>query len=140
MNFISDLENQEKENETLAHRFHMDIFQKGDLLVADKILATNFVWRNPAVPSELAHGPEGTKKVASAVIDSIPDCKITHDDIMSKGDKVMIRWTMVGTIKKEIFGLQPSERTATIIGFDLFRISNHKIVEMWQQFSPGTWS
>ena len=137
---MSDPENSEKETEAIANRFHMDIFQKGDLLVADQILATNFVWRSPAVPSELAHGPEGTKKIASAVIDSMPDRKIIHDDIVTKGDKVLIRWTMTGTLKKEIFGLQPSEKSATIIGFDLFRISNGKIVEMWQQFSPGTWS
>ena len=30
---------QEQENETLAHRFHMDIFQQGKLETADQILA-----------------------------------------------------------------------------------------------------
>lgn len=34
----------------------------GDLSVADEILATNFVWTNPLIPSELAHGPEAAKK------------------------------------------------------------------------------
>jgi steroid delta-isomerase-like uncharacterized protein len=118
----------------------MDIFQKGDLSAADQILATNFVWRNPVVPSELAHGPEGVKKIASAAIDSMPDLKITHDDTISKGDKVIIRWTMTGTVKKDLFGIPASDKPATIIGFDLFRIANGKIVEMWQQFRTGTWS
>jgi predicted SnoaL-like aldol condensation-catalyzing enzyme len=94
---MSDRQHREEENEVVAHRFHMDIFQKGDLSAADQILATNFVWRNSVVPSELAHGREGVKKIASAVIDSMSDLKITHDDTMSKGDKVMIRWTMTGT-------------------------------------------
>lgn len=136
---MSDRQQQEEENEAVAHRLHMDIFQKGDLLAADQILAPNFVWRNPIVPSELAHGPEGVKKIASAVIDSMPDLKITHDDTMSKGNKVMIRWTMTGTAKKELFGIPASDKPTTIIGFDLFRIANGKIVEMWQQFSAGTW-
>jgi steroid delta-isomerase-like uncharacterized protein len=137
---MSDRQHQEEENEALAHRFHMDIFQKGDLSAADQILATNFVWRNPIVPSELAHGPEGVKKIASAAIDSMPDLKITHDDTISKGDKVIIRWTMTGTVKKDLFGILASDKPATIIGFDLFRIANGRIVEMWQQFRTGTWS
>jgi steroid delta-isomerase-like uncharacterized protein len=137
---MSDRQHQEEENEALAHRFHMDIFQKGDLSAADQILATNFVWRNPVVPSELAHGPEGVKKIASAAIDSMPDLKITHDDTISKGDKVIIRWTMTGTVKKDLFGILASDKPATIIGFDLFRIANGRIVEMWQQFRTGTWS
>jgi hypothetical protein len=32
-----------QDNETLARRFHMDIFQKGRLEVADEILDSNFV-------------------------------------------------------------------------------------------------
>ena len=35
-----------EENEVLAHRFHMDMFQKRDLSVADEILATEFVQRS----------------------------------------------------------------------------------------------
>lgn len=137
---MSDRQHQEQENEVLAHRFHMDIFQKGDLLAADQILATNFVWRNPIIPSELAHGPEGVKKIASAAIESMPDLKIKHDDTISKADKVMIRWTMTGTAKKELFGIPASDKPITIIGFDVFRIAKGRIVEMWQQFSTGTWS
>jgi predicted SnoaL-like aldol condensation-catalyzing enzyme len=129
----------EQQNEALAHRFHMDIFQRGELAAADDILAKDFIWRNPTVPSELTHGPEGTKKIASAVIDSMPDRQITHEGTLVKGDKVMIRWTMTGTPKKELFGISPSNKPVTIIGFDLFRITGGKIVEMWQQFSPGSW-
>ena len=42
---MSDPQQQEEENEVISHRFHTDIFQKGDLSAADQILAENFVWR-----------------------------------------------------------------------------------------------
>jgi len=129
----------EQQNETLAHRFHMDIFQKGDLAAADNILAKDFIWRNPTIPSELTRGPEGAKKVASVIIDSMPDLRITHEDTLAKGDKIMIRWKVTGTPKKELFGISPSDNPVTIIGIDLFRMSGGKIVELWQQFGPGTW-
>jgi predicted SnoaL-like aldol condensation-catalyzing enzyme len=125
----------EQQNEILAHRFHMDIFQKGDLAAADNILAKDFIWRNPIVPPELTRGPEGAKKVASAVIDSMPDLQITHEDTLTKGDKVLIRWKIIGTPKKQLFGISPSNNPVTLIGFDLFRISGGKIVEMWQQLT-----
>ena len=84
--------------------------------------------------------PEGVKKIASAIIDAMPNRQITHEDTFVKGDKVMIRWTMTGTPKKEGLGIPPSDKPIKIIGFDLFRISGNKIAEMWQQFSIGSWS
>jgi steroid delta-isomerase-like uncharacterized protein len=132
-------EKQEKENEALAHRFHMDIFQKGELEAADEILASEFVLRNPTVPSELTHGPDAIKKLATAAIHAIPDRLITHEDTMSKGDKVLIRWSMTGTPKQDFLGIPHSDNPITLIGFDLFRISKGKIIEMWQQFSGGKW-
>jgi predicted SnoaL-like aldol condensation-catalyzing enzyme len=131
-------EEQEKKNEALANRFHMDIFQKGELEAADEILAAEFVIRNPALPAELTHGPDAIKKFATAVIQAIPDRKITHEDTMSKGDKVLIRWSMTGTPKQDFLGIPRSDNPITL-GFDLFRISGGKIIEMWQQFSPGKW-
>ena len=132
---------QQQDNESLAHRFPMDIFQKGRLEVADEILASDFVWRNPLIPTELQRGRDSVKKIAFSVIDAMPDRKITHDDTIAVGDKVMIRWTMMGTAKRELFGISPSDIPTAIIGFDLFRISNEgKIIEMWQQFTNGKWS
>jgi steroid delta-isomerase-like uncharacterized protein len=132
-------EEQEKKNEALANRFHMNIFQKGELEAADEILAAEFVIRNPALPSELTHGPEAIKKFASATIHAIPDRQITHEDTMSKGDKVLIRWSMTGTPKQDFLGIPRSDNPITLTGFDLFRISGDKIIELWQQFSPGKW-
>jgi steroid delta-isomerase-like uncharacterized protein len=140
MYFMLVSKQQKESNEDIAHRFHMDIFQKGDLSVADEILDTNFVWRNSSIPSEVTLGPDGTKKVAAIVIDSMPDLRIMHNDTISENDKVMIRWTITGTVKKELFGIPASDKTITVVGFDLFRIVSGKIVEMWQQFNVGTWS
>jgi predicted SnoaL-like aldol condensation-catalyzing enzyme len=130
----------EQENEVLAHRFHMEIFQQGKLGVADEILTPDFVLRNPTLPSELTHGPEGVKKFASSVVDSSSWYQITHHETISKGDKVLIRWTFTGMLKKEMLGIRPTSEPVTITGFDLFRITTDgKIAELWQQFNVGSW-
>jgi predicted SnoaL-like aldol condensation-catalyzing enzyme len=130
----------EQEYEAIARRFHMEIFQQGKLDVADEILTHDFVLRNPTLPSELTHGPEGVKKFASGVADSSSGFQIVHHDTISKGDKVLIRWTYTGVIKKEMLGIRPSDKPVTITGFDLFRITTEgKIAELWQQFNVGSW-
>jgi hypothetical protein len=40
---VSMSSQEEQRNEELAHRWHMDIFQKGDLSVADEILSAILV-------------------------------------------------------------------------------------------------
>jgi predicted SnoaL-like aldol condensation-catalyzing enzyme len=130
----------EQEYEAIARRFHMEIFQQGKLEVADEILTPDFVLRNPTLPSELTHGPEGVKKFASGVVESSSGYQIIHHDTISKGDKVLIRWTFTGMIKKEMLGIPPSNDHVTITGFDLFRITTEgKIAELWQQFNVGKW-
>src|SRR5919206_754501 len=113
----------QQEYEAIARRFHMEIFQQGKLGVADEILTPDFVLRNPTLPSELTHGPEGVKKFASGVVDSCPGYQITHHETISKGDKVLIRWTFTGIPKKNFLGVSASEKSIIIRGFDLFRIS-----------------
>jgi predicted SnoaL-like aldol condensation-catalyzing enzyme len=130
----------EQGNEALAHRFHMEIFQKGKIDLADEILTSDFVLRNPMLPSEFTLGPEGVKRFALGVVDCAPGHQFTHHDTISKGDKVLIRWTFTGIPKKEMLGIHPSDKPITITGFDLFRITTDgKIAEMWQQWNVGSW-
>ena len=132
-------EEEDKRNQDVALRYHEDIFQKGNLEVANEILSPDFVLHNPTLPEELRKGPEGTKKFASAVIAAVPDIKIVHHDVFTKGDKVLIRWTNSGTNTGPLFGNPPTGKQFVVTGFDLFRISNGKIMEMWQQYNFAPW-
>jgi steroid delta-isomerase-like uncharacterized protein len=132
-------EEEDKRNQDVALRYHEDIFQKGNLEVANEILSPDFILHNPTLPEELRKGPEGTKKFASAVIAAVPDIKIVHHDVFTKGDKVLIRWTNSGTNTGPLFGNPPTGKQFVVTGFDLFRISNGKIMEMWQQYNFAPW-
>jgi predicted SnoaL-like aldol condensation-catalyzing enzyme len=131
----------EQEKEALAHSFCIEIFQKGRFFLADEILTPDFVLHNPILPLELTKsGPEGVKRFALFVAECAPGYHVVHDDTISKGDKVMIRWTFTGVIKKRMLGISPSSKSVTITGIDLFRITTDgKIAELWQQFNVGSW-
>jgi predicted ester cyclase len=75
-----------------------------------------------------------------SVVDSSSGYQIIHHDTICKEDKVLIRWTFTGVLKKEMLGIRPSDEPVTITGFDLFRITTEgKIAELWQQFNVGSW-
>ena len=72
------------------------------------------------------------------VAGSAPGYHVVHDDTISKGDKVMIRWTFTGVIKKRMLGLSPSSKSVTITGIDLFRITTDgKIAELCNSLTLG---
>jgi predicted SnoaL-like aldol condensation-catalyzing enzyme len=131
----------EQENEVLAHKFHMEIFQKGNFSLADEILTPDFVIHNPVLPSEFTKGPDGVKKFASGVLDNLTGRQFIHHDTISKGDKVLIRWTVTGIPKRDFLGVSASDKPITVSGFDVFRISEDgkKLAEMWQQWNLGSW-
>jgi steroid delta-isomerase-like uncharacterized protein len=121
------------ENAALAHQYHMDIFQAGNLAVADEILAPDFVIHSPGFPAELTHGSEGVKRFATAVRTALPDLQFTHEDIISQGDKAVIRWTSSGTHTGPWRGIPPTGRSTQGSGIDIFRIVDGKLVELWQE-------
>jgi steroid delta-isomerase-like uncharacterized protein len=121
------------ENEALAQRFHRDIFQAGNLAVADEILAPDFAMHSPGAPSELTHGSEGMKRFATAMRTAFPDLQATHEDTISQGDKVVIRWTLSGTHIGPWLGIPPTARSFRVSGIDIFRILDGKLVELWQE-------
>jgi predicted ester cyclase len=121
----SDLE----ANKALADQFHEEIFDQGNLAIADEILTPDFVWRAPPNASDdmLIVGSEGVKQTATDLRAFIPDFVLTDDDVIAEGDRVVIRWTLRGTAQGES-GPVP----VTFTGIDIFRIVDGKLAELWQ--------
>jgi ketosteroid isomerase-like protein len=114
-------------NKALAQRFHDEIFEQGNLAVADEILAPDFAWFNPPDQADPTIGPEGVNQSATDVRAFFSDLVLTDDDVIAEGDRVVIRWTLTGTAQTEA-GPVP----VRFSGIDIFRIEDGKIAELWQ--------
>jgi steroid delta-isomerase-like uncharacterized protein len=121
-----------EENKALAHRFHMDIFQQGNLAAVDQLISPDFVWHAPATPPEWVQGPEGVGRAATELRTAYPDLNFTHEDTLAEGDRVMIRWTMRGTHNGPLMSIPATGKPVMVAGIDVFRIAGGKIVELWQ--------
>ena len=85
-----------EENKALTRRSLEEIWNKGNLAVADELIAPNHVAHDPADPNP-GSGPEATKQQASMYRTAFPDLHITIEDHVAEGDQVVTRWTARGT-------------------------------------------
>src|SRR5436305_11236944 len=115
-----------QDNKNLVRRFWEEIWNQGNMAVADEIVASNFVLYRP---NGQMNGPQGLKRWVTTVRAASPDMQFTLDDTIAEGDKVVTRWTGRGTNTGPFAGRPPTGKQVTLTGISIFRIENDKIVE-----------
>jgi predicted ester cyclase len=98
-------------------------------------LALDFVFHN--APPGFTEDADGFVQLARHVKSGIPDAKLTIHDIFSGGDKVAVRFSHGGTHRGELIGVPPSNRTVTIRGIEIYRLSDGKIAEYWGELDAS---
>lgn len=80
-------------------------------------------------PGGIAVGPQAAKAMMEGVYRTWPDIRVTVEDILAEGDKVMVRnsWTATDVSTGRKFEFH---------GFVLWRFANRKIVERWATLTP----
>ena len=120
-----------QENKALCARPHEEIFNQGNLALADEIFSPDFTWHEAHLPP-LPQGPESIKTFATVLRGAFPDLHLNLEDIVAEGDRVVNRWTFQGTHQGEFYGVPPTGRTVSISGIDIWRVRDGKIVENQQ--------
>jgi steroid delta-isomerase-like uncharacterized protein len=118
------------ENKQLVRRLFNDLLNKGNLAVADAIIAATHVHHDPVTP-DFGKGPEGQKQVISLYRNAFPDLKFKIDQMIEADDFVTTRYTSTGTHKGELRGIAATNKTVRVEGIVINRISRGKITETW---------
>lgn len=53
------------------------------------------------------------------------------DDVVAEGDRVVVRWTNTGTHVGEFAGIPATGKPFSIVGIDIYRVSEGLLVEHW---------
>jgi len=114
----------------LARRSFDEIWNNGNLGVADELFSPDYVNHDPVSP-EVPPGPEGVKQIAKMYRRAFPDLRFTIEEMLATGDKVITRWTGEGTHRAPLRGLPASGRQVRITGISIYRIAGGRIVETW---------
>jgi len=110
----------------------VELWNTGDLTMADEVFATDFI-------SHVPHYPDVTdlESYKAEVVNSrtaFPDFHAEVRDMIAEGDKVAVHWTWSGTHTGEFMGIAPTGRQIAITGISIHRFANGKIVESWTSY------
>jgi steroid delta-isomerase-like uncharacterized protein len=118
------------ENKKIIQRFYQEVVNQGNLALADRLLAQDYIEHgNPA-----GSGLDGFKQFVTRLAAAFPDLEITVKDMIAEGDKVVARVTVRASHKGTFMGsILPTGKEVTFHGIDIFQINNGKIVGRWNQ-------
>jgi serine phosphatase RsbU (regulator of sigma subunit)/predicted ester cyclase len=118
----------QENNKALVRRFNEEIYNRGNMDVADELLAPNFVARD-ALTGEEASRDELKREIAEQAATS-SDLHFSIEEQIAEGDKVVIRTIGSGTHDlAEYEGLAPTGVRITIENIHIYRVVEDKIVE-----------
>jgi steroid delta-isomerase-like uncharacterized protein len=117
-------------NKTNVLRIPLEVFNQGNLAVADEVMAADYI-EHAAVPPGLPPSLAGFKIFISALRAAFPDFQYTVEDVIAEGDKVVVRLTARGTQNGEFLGLPASGKQATWSEIHIADMADGKLVEHW---------
>lgn len=120
---------QTDKNKEMVKSFYEEVFNQHNAQNAEKFIAKDAV--SHASPPEAPKGLEGAKQLFGMYFLAFPDMKITVEDMIAEGDKVVSRYTMTGTHKGEFMGIAATNKKFTTTGIEILRIADGKFVEHW---------
>jgi steroid delta-isomerase-like uncharacterized protein len=120
------------ENINAARRLFEEAWSQGKIELFDELCSERFVDHDPLL-GEADLG--ALKDRVSTYRAAFPDLTFTIDEIFAAGDRVITRWSAVGTFENELMGFAPTgEKRDPIEGIGISRFEDGKVVETWTQW------
>jgi predicted ester cyclase len=76
-------------------------------------------------------GIDSVKRYYSAFWDAIPDARVTADDIIEAHDKVVVRFSLTGTHRGRILGIDATGKAIQLSGMTILQFKDSRCVERW---------
>lgn len=119
-----------EQNKALVHHF----FEEFSTTVVDQLFVPDYIHHDPGLPPELQRGRDAYKQLVTVFRTGFPDIKVTVEDLVAEGEKVVARWTWRGTQQGEFQGIPPTGKQVVGSGISIHRIADSKIAEAWVNF------
>jgi steroid delta-isomerase-like uncharacterized protein len=114
-------------NKDLARRLYALINEGLVDQVAD-LVSPDYIEHDP-LPGQ-GSGRDGVLDRFSMITTALAP-HFTVDDLITEGDRIVVRWTNRGTHVGEFAGIPATSRTFTIAGIDIYRVADEQLCEHW---------
>lgn len=79
----------------------------------------------------VAPGIESVRRYYIAFWEAFPDARVAADDVIEAQDKVVVRFTLTGTHRGKILGVEGTGKAIQLTGMTILRFKARKCVERW---------
>ena len=99
--------------------------------LGDRYVAVEYRHHNPFV----ADGGEANRQLWTMFYAALPDLKVTQEDLVISGDRVVGRYTYRGTQTGELMGIPASGNPVEMRSIDIWRVKDGMFVEHWDELN-----
>lgn len=118
-----------EENKSLVRRYVEEILNRGNMAVADELIAPGY--KRYISPTAAPLPVDVQKQRLAGIRTAFPDWHLTVEDMIAEGDRVAFRATIRGTHKGAFQNIAPTGKQVTVSALDIVRIENGKFIEHW---------
>jgi len=116
-------------NKATVRRMLEQLWNERRVELIDEFFTEDIVSHVVGFPS--SSGLAETRQGLTMNLNAFPDIKISIDDEIAEGDKVVFNWTSRGTHQGELYGIPATGKQVTNTGMTIYRLENAKIAELW---------
>jgi steroid delta-isomerase-like uncharacterized protein len=80
---------------------------------------------------EKAHGRAEFKAILVRLRRAFPDLQYRIEDVITAGDKVVLRWAAHGTHQGEYLGVPASGRAVSYTGITIYELRGERVARLW---------
>jgi steroid delta-isomerase-like uncharacterized protein len=117
-------------NKEIIRALAEDVIHRGDLDRVAEFFAPEYAPHDPSNPGRRG-GVEGAREFIGMLHAGLDDVRYSIEGLTAEADRVVYRWTLQGTHTGVFMGVPPSGRAIRVMGMDMFRLADGKIVESW---------
>lgn len=118
------------DNKELVRRMEDEIFNKRNLAAIDEFISPDYVLHTaaPGTPADR----EAVRQAMSMYVGGFPDLRISIDELVAEGDRVVGVFTFTGTHDGELFGMPATGKRISVRQIAMYRIDDNQVVEEWE--------
>jgi steroid delta-isomerase-like uncharacterized protein len=122
------------DNERIARRWFEEVWNARRDETVDELMPPHSVGH---MEGGDVRGPGDFKAARREFMTAFPDIRVTVEDTVGDGEKVVVRWAASGTHRGEALGLTPTNSPVRFRGMTWLTIRDGKIVEGWDAWNQG---
>jgi predicted ester cyclase len=119
-----------EDNKALIRWFFEEVYTKKNVAAIEAFISANHIDHSASTVGSPA-GPKGSRQLIGMMLAAFPDLRVTFEDMIAAGDKVVVRLTMHGTQQGALGSLPPTGKQVTVSTIDSIRIEGGQIAEEW---------